>query len=286
VMATTGKRQIPWEHSALTAEVMLAQQAFVQTSANAAPKADVSEKPANSGTSPAPEQKIATNTISEPAGSPQQPKRTVTKVTKPGVLKLASSPHHQSLYDEAGTHRIARGLEGSVELPQGKYHLQDGVTLHMSTTLFELKSGEQVDIGQISGFLTVKGARHRQQVYDETGMHRLSNFAFEDGIHLPPGRYYLEDDATNHMSAKSFEIKAGQTLDINQVSGFLTLNGAKNSQHVYDEAGTDRLTRSPIKDGVHLPPGRYRLIDSDTNLVAVESFEIKVGEETVIDFGG
>ena len=35
---------------------------------------------------------------------------------------------------------------------------------------------------------------------------------------------------------------------------------------------------------VELPPGRYRL-QSRNPLVAVETFEIKAGEETVIDFG-
>ena len=42
VMAATGKRQIPWEHSALTAEILLAPQAPVQISGSAAAKATVS----------------------------------------------------------------------------------------------------------------------------------------------------------------------------------------------------------------------------------------------------
>jgi hypothetical protein len=302
VMATTGKRQIPWEHSALTAEVMLAQQASVQTSANAAPKidalkADVAKKnesdeaddissDAEPKTPKVPEVKTAANDSAEPAGNSESPKRTVTKVIKPGILRLASSSHSHSLYDEAGTHRMTQGLRGDVELPQGKYHLQDSVTLHMSIGLFEIKPGEVTDLNQISGYLTVKGVRHGQQVYDATGTNRLSTVPFRDGIHLPPGRYFLEDSETNHMSAQSFEIKAGQSLDINQVSGILTFVGAKNSQYIYNEAGTDRLTRFPTKGGVHLPAGRYRLIDSRTNLTSVDTFEIKVGEETVLDFGG
>ena len=48
VMAATGKRQVPWEHSALTAELTLAPQAPIQPSANTAPEAGVS-KNAKSG---------------------------------------------------------------------------------------------------------------------------------------------------------------------------------------------------------------------------------------------
>jgi hypothetical protein len=88
------------------------------------------------------------------------------------------------------------------------------------------------------------------------------------------------------MSTKLFEVRAGQTLNINQVSGFLTLRGAKNGQHIYDETGTARLTSSPFQDGVHLPPGRYRVIDSTTNFTTVEALDVKAGEEIIVDLGG
>jgi hypothetical protein len=280
VMAATDKRQVPWEHSALTAEVVLAPEGRVQAALKAAPgggdartesKPDIRAQPPTNKT----------------ADLPMETRRqSVIKVAKPGVFTLTNSLHDQSLYDESGTHRIMQGINGSKELPEGKYHLQDGRTHHMSTKLFEIKSGEKVDINQISGFVTVKNARNNQHIYDETGTRRLSSFPFDDGIHLPPGRYFLQDSHTHHMSTKSFEVKAGQTLDINQVSGLLTLRGAKNAQHVYDETGTARLTSFPFQDGVHLPPGRYRVIDSTTNFTTVETLDVKAGEEIVVDLGG
>ncbi len=60
VMATTGKRQIPWEHSALTAEVMLA-----PGQASAA-KADAAERNATAVTGPDAGVKTATANTSEP----------------------------------------------------------------------------------------------------------------------------------------------------------------------------------------------------------------------------
>lgn len=283
VMVATEKRQVPWEHSALTAEVVLAPQAPAQTTAKTAPAADPG---AGHTQETRPDTRAQTTTGKTAELAAQSPRQSVIKIAKPGVFTLTNSLHDQSLYDESGTHRIMSGLSVSKELPAGKYHLQDSHTHHMSTKLFEIKSGEKVDINQISGFVTVKNVRHNQHIYDETGTRRLSSFPFDDGIHLPPGRYFLQDSHTHHMSAKLFEVKAGQTLDINQVSGFLTLRGVKNGQHIYDETGTARLTSFPFQDGVHLPPGRYRVIDSTTNFTTVEALDVKAGEEVVVDLGG
>ena len=237
------------------------------------------------GAKNASELKTAMTKTVELVAKPEPPKQNVVKVNRRGILKLTNSRHRQDIYDEAGTNRLNHHIPDGAELPPGKYRLQDTETQHMSTDVFEIKSGETLDINQVSGFLTTNKVIHPQMVYDESGTRRLSTHSFSDGIHLPPGRYFLEDDRTKHMSTTSFEIKAGQTLDIGQLSGRLTLKGAKNQQSVYDEAGTNRITRYTFQNSVHLPPGRYRLVEGN-GLVSVEQFEIKAGEETVLDFGG
>jgi uncharacterized caspase-like protein len=300
VMAATGKRQVPWEHSALTAEVMLAPQAPVQTSANAAPKPDASPRNANGGTNSemqavetkplelkTAEPKTATTKTAELEARPEALKQTTVKILKPGIVNIAESNHSQHVYDGAGANRITKyPFSGSIELPPGRYRLADSSKEHISTTLFEIKAGETVDIKQISGFIAVKGTKHSQHLYDETGTNRLTKYPFDDGVHLPPGRYRLADSSKEHISTALFEIKAGETVDIKQISGLLTLKGAKHSQHIYDETGTNRLTKYPFDDSVHLPPGRYRLVDNSTEHVTVEGLEIKAGEEAVLDFGG
>ena len=86
-----------------------------------------------------------------------------------------------------------------------------------------------------------------------------------------------------HTSA-NFEIKAGQTLEINQIAGFLRIKNAPRPQFIYNEEGNNRLNSTPFSEAVHLPPGRYKLNDGSTSQLS-EAFEIKIGEETLIDFG-
>jgi hypothetical protein len=378
VMAATGKRQIPWEHSALTAEVMLGSQVPVRPSANAAPtpKADAPERNANGGASselkaveakPAEvkplevrplevkpvEPGAATTKTAEIGAKPEPPNQTTIKVIKPGIVKIAKSDHSQHVYDEAnrftkypfsdsielppGRYRlldndkehvstvlfdikagdtvdikqisgliVAQGTKHSqhlydetgkirltkypfndeVRLPAGRYRLLDNDKEHISTGLFEIKIGDTVDIKQISGLIVVQGTKHSQHLYDETGKIRLTKYPFNDEVRLPAGRYRLLDNDKEHISTGLFEIKIGETVDIKQISGLLILKGAKHNQHIYDETGKNRLTKYPFNDEVRLPAGRYRLVDNSTEHVTVDALEIKVGEETVIDFGG
>jgi hypothetical protein len=280
VMAATGKRQIPWEHSALVADIVLAPQAQPNTSAATAPKPEAPKETANNATGPEPK------TAMSETPAPGATKPRVVNVAKPGLLKLAQSSHRQHVYDEAGTNRITKSSFGDmIELPQGRYNLQDDTTKHMSAKLFDIKPGGVIEIDQISGLLVVEGAKHGQQVYDESGTDRLTTVPFLDGVHLPPGRYRLAEERTRHMSSQLFEIKAGETVEIDKISGSLLLKGAKHKQHIYDDAGTNRLTQFPFDDEVRLPPGRYRLIDQVAQPETTVEFEIELGKQTVIDFG-
>jgi uncharacterized caspase-like protein len=284
VMAATGKRQIPWEHSALVAEIVLAPEAPRETSAMTAPAPAVAtpkEPAAAVSADKAP--KTATNIVS----APDSPKQTVISVNvpKPGVVKLAKSDHSHNVYDETGTNRLRRHpFQDSIELPPGKYQLQDDKAGHMSAML-EIKGGDTVELSQFSGFVDVKGAKQSQQVYDETGTRRLTVGAFPDGVHLPPGRYRLCEPRTGQMSSGVFEIGAGETVQIDKISGSLLLKGAKHEQHIYSVEGL-RLTQSPFKDHIRLPPGTYRLTDQVADPEVVIPFDIQVGQDTVIDFGG
>ena len=71
----------------------------------------------------------------------------------------------------------------------------------------------------------------------------------------------------------------------------MTNNAEK--QYLFDQA--DRLisidgkfmSAMPANEVVELPPGRYHLRTGNPHpRVTAEPFEIKAGEETVIDFGG
>ena len=130
VMATTGKRQIPWEHSALTAEVMLAQQAPVQTSANAPPKADAPERNEGTATRSDAEPKTAlADKISGPETEPGAPRQKVVKVgASKGTLKITNNKNKGYLYSDTGRKILANQNNASgaiptnevVELPSGR----------------------------------------------------------------------------------------------------------------------------------------------------------------------
>jgi hypothetical protein len=129
--------------------------------------------------------------------------------------------------------------------------------------------------------LKLDNAHNSQFVYESSG-NRINSVPIKDEMQLSPGRYSLQDSRHNHTSA-NFEIKAGENLNINQIAGSLVLKNAPRSQYIYNEAGNDRLNSVPFDEAVHLPPGRYKLTDGSTSQLS-EAFEVKVGEETVIDF--
>ncbi len=235
VMATTGKRQIPWEHSALTAEVMLASGAPDQTSANPPPKADASEKNASDGTRSDAEPKTALNKTSEPEAAPGVPKQKVLKVdARKGTLKVINKKNNGYLYDQTGRKVLVSQNNSSGTIPTN------------------------------------------------------------EAVELPSGRYYLKSDS-GLVTVKSFEIKPGENIvvDFKKHVGLLRVTNSKEKQYLYNEADSllsidgTFMSTVPSNEPVELPPGRYYLRTGNPHpRVTAELFEIKAGEETVIDFGG
>jgi hypothetical protein len=235
VMAVTEKRQIPWEHSALTAEVMLAPQAQAQTSGNTAPKADATEKKEKDDTSAGPETKTARNKTSEPEAEPGAPTQKVVKVgASKGTLKITNNKNNGYLYNATGRKLLVDETNASGVMPTNK------------------------------------------------------------PIELPSGRYYVKADSGLTM-VKPFEIKAGENVvvDFPKYVGSLRVTNNAEKQYLFDERdnlisidGRFMSTLVPNQP-VDLPPGRYYLRTGDPHpRVTAEPFEIKAGEETVIDFGG
>jgi uncharacterized caspase-like protein len=225
VMATTGKRQIPWEHSALTAEVMLAAQVPAQTSANAPPKADDSDSNASDGD----------RSDAEPEAESEALKRKVVKVgARKGTLKIINNKNNGYLYDGEGRKLLVNEANASGVMPTN------------------------------------------------------------EAVSLPSGRYLLKGDS-GLVTVKPFEIKPGENVvvDVPKHVGMLRVINAVEKQYLFDKA--DKLisidgrfmSTLPPNEVVELPPGRYHLRTGNPHpRVTAEPFEIKAGEETVIDFGG
>ena len=227
VMATTGKRQIPWEHSALTAEVMLAPGAAGQTSANAPPKADASERNAGDGTRSDAEPKTAMNKPSEPEAEPGAPKQKVIKVdARKGTLKIINNKNNGYLYNDTGRKILVNQNNASgviptneaVELPSGRYHIKGDSGL-MKVKPFEIKPGENivVDLQKHVGSLRVINTTEKQYLFDKADSlisidgTFMSTMPPDKPVELPPGRYHLRTGNPHpRMTAEPFEIKAGE----------------------------------------------------------------------------
>jgi hypothetical protein len=129
--------------------------------------------------------------------------------------------------------------------------------------------------------LKLDTAHTGQFIYESSG-NRINSVPSKKEMQLSPGWYSLQDSRHMHTSA-NFEIKSGQTLELNQIAGSLRLKDAPRPQFIYNEEGNNRLNSTPFSGAVHLPPGRYKLNDGSTSQLS-EAFEIRAGEETVIDF--
>ncbi len=111
-------------------------------------------------------------------------------------------------------------------------------------------------------------------------------------VELPSGRYFLKNDGGLTM-VKKFDIAAGENVvvDLSKHVGVLRVTNAKEKQYLLNE--TDQLvsidghfmSTLPIDEPVELPPGRYHLRTGNPHpRVTAEPFDIKAGEEIVIDF--
>ena len=238
VMATTGKRQIPWEHSALTAEVVLAGQASAQLSAAAGPQGGASEKSGSGDTGSAPEATAAMNRAPEADDQPEGSKRKVVKVGAiSSTLKIINNKNNEFLYNENGRKILIDQNVAAGALPPG------------------------------------------------------------EAVALAPGRYHIKSDSYL-VTVRPFDLKNGESvvIDFRKHVGSLRIVNNKDDQHLFTEGGRKiwidqsvtgkfNMGAMPADKPVELPPGRYEL-KSGNPRAAVEPFEIKAGEETVIDFGG
>lgn len=237
VMATTAKRQIPWEHSALTAEVMLAPDGPSRTAAGDATKADASENSENRAAS-GPEAKVAAaNPASGPEAEPGVATQRVLKASaNKGTLKIINNKNSEFLYNENGRKILVSEKNATGAMP------------------------------------------------------------VNEAVELPSGRYTLKSDG-DIVTVKGIHITAGENvvIDFQKTVGSLRVTNSKEDQYLFvgdrriwfdpGPAGKTNMGAIPTDKPMELPPGRYHLKSRDP-LQGVEPFDIKVGEETVIDFGG
>jgi uncharacterized caspase-like protein len=228
VMAATGKRQVPWEHSALTAEVMLA---AGQTSAGTASRQEASGKTASGASRSDAESKTALNKTSEPETEPGTPKKRVMKVGGlVGTLKIINSKKSTYLYDDTGRKILINEKNSSgvlpinevVELPSGRYYLKNDGGLTM-VKKFDIAPGENVvvDLSKHVGVLRVTNAKEKQYLLNETDQlvsidgHFMSTLPIGEPVELPPGRYHLRTGNPHpRVTAEPFDIKVGEEIVI------------------------------------------------------------------------
>ena len=228
VMVATEKRQVPWEHSALTAEVMLA---AGQASANTPSRQEASGKAASGATRSDAEQKTALNKPSEPETEPGTPKKKVMKVGGlVGTLKIINSKKNSYLYDDTGRKILIKEKNSSgvlptnevVELPSGRYYLKNDGGLTM-VKKFDIAPGENVvvDLSKHVGLLRVTNAKEKQYLLNETDQlvsidgHFMSTLPIDEPVELPPGRYHLRTGNPHpRVTAEPFDIKAGEEIVI------------------------------------------------------------------------
>ena len=226
VMATTGKRQIPWEHSALTAEVMLAPQGALQASASASPQAAPSGGDGDDDGGSQAQSKTALSGVPQPGAEAGTPQRRVLKVgANKGTLKIINNKSNGYLYNDMGRKLLVSDDNSSgvipaneaVELPSGRYVLK-GVGGLVMIKPFEIKAGENivVDYQKHVGVLRITNTSERHYLFNAADSlvsidgSFMSPMPLDQPVELPPGRYYLKAGNPNpRVSAEPFEIKAG-----------------------------------------------------------------------------
>lgn len=129
----------------------------------------------------------------------------------------------------------------------------------------------------------INNGKTMQYVYDAHG-ERLMFGHFGKAEQLQPGRYSLQ--GTKFTTVEDFEVRAGENLVLDMadyVGWFRLANNGKTMQYIYDANG-ERLMFGYFDKAVQLQPGHYSLRGTETT--TVDDFEIKAGQELVIDLGG
>lgn len=137
-----------------------------------------------------------------------------------------------------------------------------------------------VKVGANIGRLKVINTDKTQEVYSQDGKRVV--FADPDKSYdVQPGRYDLVHKG--RVTVAGFEIRAGQDAPLNMLehAGKLKVINTDKTQEVYAQDGK-RVGFVDPDESYDLKPGRYDLVQSGR--VVVPSFEIQIGQETVLDF--
>ena len=224
VMAMTGKRQIPWEHSALTAEVMLTSHTPAPASVNT-PQADAPERTDGAKSemkvveAKTVESKTAPTTTAEQEAKPGASKpNMVSAKANIGSVVTIHTKHVQWLANAEGEH-VGEYLfpDKPITAPPGRYRLMDNSGGFASIPQIEIKAGEEtvVDLAKHVGELTILNTKRVQWLANAEGEH-VSEYLYPDKpIAAPPGHYRLMDNAGGFVSVEQVEIKAGEETVIN-----------------------------------------------------------------------
>jgi hypothetical protein len=231
--------------------------------------------------------------VAAPAPAPK--KTNVVKVgANVGAFKTINTTHPQRMYDAAGKEVLSGYLypDKLTDIRPGTYSLRDSTNGHVTVAGFEVAGGKQstIDFRDYVGRLLVKNTDRSQRLYDLEGQEILSGYLYpEKDYDLQPGRYQLRDSTNGHATVTSFEIAKGQdnVVDFADHVGWLKVTKTESSQRLYDAEGKEVLSGYLYPDQTYdLPPGRYQLRDSANGQVTVESFDIQLGQETELEFGG
>jgi hypothetical protein len=216
---------------------------------------------------------------------PAVKQQTITVKVGVGTLEIKNAKEGQSVYDETGTTKIVDYFSESTTLKPGVYQIHNANKKNVVIRRVSVKPAEKTIIDYSKSTAIIKSEKDDKplSLYDETGEKRLIDY-ISDVAHVEPGRYQLADASRKHIIVEKFDIKAGETVTPGQYAGVLKLGKTGSAQAVYDESGKKEII-SYLSDHAHLPPGRYQLKNASDKQVTVESLEIKVGQETVIDFG-
>jgi uncharacterized caspase-like protein len=208
VMMATAKRQIPWEHSALTAEIRFSAAPGHQQASASIPESGASAN--------IPDLNSTKMENVNPAITAEELLKAVAKSENPtGVLSLSGANNAQIVYEENGKIRITKASiqpGSSIDLPPGRYSLKDARQDHFTIKQFEIKPGWRVKFSDFSGSLTLRNTNKSLVVYDESGKTQITRgfIGANDSVDLPPGHYRLKDFLQDRTAFESIEIRVGE----------------------------------------------------------------------------
>ena len=279
VVTATAKRQVPWEHSALMAEIRLAPPAPAHKSTN------ISESgKASPGTGNATELNTATaKTVElvakpEPPTKPAETRKTVIKM-QVGWLRLDKSVSGAQILDKNGqkVESICTGC-GEVQLSSGTYRVK-GEGFDVET---EIRAGDHhvLDVGVFAGWLRLDRSISGAQILDKNGQKVESICTGCGEEQLSPGTYRVKGEGFD----VEMQIKSGQhqVIDVGTLAGWLRLDNSTSGAEIFDRDGQKVEDICTGCGEEQLSPGIYRVKGKGFEA----EVEIKAGEHSVLELGG